>query len=72
MIPVAIALGDGWTAINEDGGWRGVHRDGRQTHLHLGIPALRGVIAAAWFDGQVSPIAPELEPGITFSRERRK
>lgn len=56
--PNAVALPDGWRAVGEGGGWRGVHPDGRTTHLVLNINVIQRHISEGWFSGEPSVVAP--------------
>lgn len=68
FVPTIIALADGWQAIGEAGGWRGVHPDGRRTHLHLNPIVVREVIAQGWLEGRESPITPRAYTGMRIAR----
>lgn len=43
--PAVVTIG-GWSFRQESGGWRGHHRDGRRTGLHLTLRAARGPLGA--------------------------
>ncbi len=64
-----VPLGNGWRAVGEATGWRGVAEDGRQTHLHLNVEVVARAIAHGWLADEASVIAPAAV--ATFSRARR-
>lgn len=71
FVPTVIDLTDGWQAVGEASGWRGIHPDGRRTQLHLNPVVVRQIIALGWLEGVVSPIAPRPTIGMRIARGRK-